>query len=35
MENAFFYVETEKIVVAKAVGNAKMYISTRNGTMVP
>jgi hypothetical protein len=30
-----FYVETEKIVVAKVVGNAKMHISTKNGTMVP
>jgi hypothetical protein len=30
-----FYVETEKILVAKVVGNAKMHISTTNGTMVP
>jgi hypothetical protein len=30
-----FYVETEKTLVAKAVGNAKMHISTKNGTMVP
>jgi hypothetical protein len=30
-----FYVETEKILVAKVVGNAKMHISTKNGTMVP
>jgi hypothetical protein len=30
-----FYVETEKRLVAKVVGNAKMYISTKNGTMVP
>jgi hypothetical protein len=29
-----FYVKTEKILVAKAVGNAKMHISTKNGTMV-
>jgi hypothetical protein len=29
-----FYVETEKTVVAKVVGNAKMHISTKNGTMV-
>jgi hypothetical protein len=30
-----FYVEIEKTVVAKVVGNAKMHISTKNGTMVP
>jgi hypothetical protein len=30
-----FYVETKKILVAKVVGNAKMHISTKNGTMVP
>jgi hypothetical protein len=30
-----FYVETEKILVAKVVGNAKMHISTKNGIMVP
>jgi hypothetical protein len=30
-----FYVETEKILVAKVVENAKMHISTKNGTMVP
>jgi hypothetical protein len=30
-----FYVEIEKILVAKVVGNAKMHISTKNGTMVP
>jgi hypothetical protein len=30
-----FYVETEKTLVAKVVGNAKMRISTKNGTMVP
>jgi hypothetical protein len=30
-----FYVETEKTVVTKVVGNAKMHISTKNGTMVP
>jgi hypothetical protein len=35
MGNAFFYVETGKIVVAKVVGNAKMHMSTKNGTMVP
>jgi hypothetical protein len=29
------YVETGKTVVAKVVGNAKMHISTKNGTMVP
>jgi hypothetical protein len=30
-----FYVKTEKTLVAKVVGNAKMHISTKNGTMVP
>jgi hypothetical protein len=30
-----FYVETEKTLVAKLVGNVKMHISTKNGTMVP
>jgi hypothetical protein len=30
-----FYVETEKTLVAKVVGDAKMHISTKNGTMVP
>jgi hypothetical protein len=30
-----FYVETRKTLVAKVVGNAKMHISTKNGTMVP
>jgi hypothetical protein len=30
-----FYVETKKILVTKVVGNAKMHISTKNGTMVP
>jgi hypothetical protein len=37
LENAkcIFYVETEKTLVAKAVGNAKMHISTKNGTMIP
>jgi hypothetical protein len=30
-----FYVETEKTLVAKVVGNAKMHFSTKNGTMVP
>jgi hypothetical protein len=28
-----FYVETGKTLVAKVVGNAKMHISTKNGTM--
>jgi hypothetical protein len=27
-----FYVETEKTLFAKVVGNAKMHISTRNGS---
>jgi hypothetical protein len=35
MENAFFYMETKKTLVIKVVGNAKMHISTKNGTMVP
>jgi hypothetical protein len=30
-----FYVETGKTLVTKVVGNAKMHISTKNGTMVP
>jgi hypothetical protein len=30
-----FYVETQKSLVAKVVGNAKMHISTKNGAMVP
>jgi hypothetical protein len=30
-----FYVKTGKTLVAKVVGNAKMHISTQNGTMVP
>jgi hypothetical protein len=30
-----FYVKTVKTLVAKVVGNAKMHISTKNGTMVP
>jgi hypothetical protein len=30
-----FYVETQKTLVTKAIGNAKMHISTKNGTMVP
>jgi hypothetical protein len=34
MGNAF-YVETDKTLVSKIVGNAKMHISTKNGTMVP
>jgi hypothetical protein len=29
-----FYVETKKTLVAKVVGNAKMHISTKHGTMV-
>jgi hypothetical protein len=35
MGNAFFYVQTKKTLVAKKFGNAKMLISTKNGTMVP
>jgi hypothetical protein len=35
MENAFFYVETEKTLVTKVVGHAKMHIYTKNGTMAP
>jgi hypothetical protein len=27
--------ETRKTLVEKVVGNAKMHISTKNGTMVP
>jgi hypothetical protein len=30
-----FYVETGKTLVVKVVGNVKMHISTKNGTMVP
>jgi hypothetical protein len=30
-----FYVETEITLVTKVVGNAKMHISTKYGTMVP
>jgi hypothetical protein len=30
-----FYVETEKTLVTNVVGNKKMHISTKNGTMVP
>jgi hypothetical protein len=30
-----FYVETETKLVAKLARNAKMHISTKNGTMVP
>jgi hypothetical protein len=30
-----FYVETEKTLVAKVVGNSKMHISTKNGTIIP
>jgi hypothetical protein len=35
MGKYIFYVETEKTLVAKVVGSAKMHISTKNGTMVP
>jgi hypothetical protein len=34
MENAFFMWKLKKLVT-KVVGNAKMHISTKNGTMVP
>jgi hypothetical protein len=34
-EKCIFYVETKKTLVTKVVGNAKMHISTKNGTMVP
>jgi hypothetical protein len=34
-EKCIFYVETEKTLVTKVVGNAKMHISIKNGTMVP
>jgi hypothetical protein len=30
-----FYVETEKTLATKVVGNAKMHIFTKNETMVP
>jgi hypothetical protein len=30
-----FYVETEKTLVTKVVGHAKMHISTKNWTMGP
>jgi hypothetical protein len=30
-----FYMETKKTLVTKVVRNAKMHISTKNGTMVP
>jgi hypothetical protein len=30
-----FYVETKKTLVEKVVGNGKMHISTKNGTIVP
>jgi hypothetical protein len=30
-----FYVETKKTLVGEVIGNAKMHISTKNGTMVP
>jgi hypothetical protein len=35
MGNAFFYVENKKTLVAKVVGNEKMHISTKNGTIIP
>jgi hypothetical protein len=35
MGNAFFMWKLKKTLVAKVVGNAKMHISTKNGTMVP
>jgi hypothetical protein len=35
MGNAFFMWKLKKILVAKVAGNAKMHISTKNGTMVP
>jgi hypothetical protein len=34
-QKCIFYVETEKTLLAKDVGNAKMHISTKNGTIVP
>jgi hypothetical protein len=34
-EKCIFYVETKKTLVATVVKNAKMHISTKNGTMVP
>jgi hypothetical protein len=34
-EKCIFFVETDKTLVAKVVRNAKMHISTKNGTMVP
>jgi hypothetical protein len=30
-----FYVETEKTLVTKVIGNTKMHICTKNGTIVP
>jgi hypothetical protein len=30
-----FYVETQKTLVTKVVGLAKMHISTKNGNTVP
>jgi hypothetical protein len=35
MGNAFFMWKLKKTLVAKDVGNTKMHISTKNGTMVP
>jgi hypothetical protein len=34
MGNAFFMWKPKKTLVAKVVGNAKMHISTQNGTIV-
>jgi hypothetical protein len=34
MENVF-YLKTGKTLVTKVLGNAKMHISIKNGTMVP
>jgi hypothetical protein len=31
----YFFVKTKKTLVTKVVGDAKMQISTKNGTMVP
>jgi hypothetical protein len=35
MGNAFFMWKLKKILVAEFVGNAKMHISSKNGTMIP
>jgi hypothetical protein len=34
-EKCIFYVETKKTLVAKVVGNTKIHISTKNGTIAP